>query len=79
MRAYSGTLPMPGSEPKIKPQLDITEPDGDVVVEYDRHRGVLYVHMEGVTVLRVCRIEGNVILQRDGNTQPLVMPRRRTT
>lgn len=38
------------------PSLDITQPDGPVVIELDLDRGVMYVHMEGFTVLRICRI-----------------------
>lgn len=37
------------------PQLDITKPDTPVQVEVDRTRGVLYVHIEGYTCLRICR------------------------
>jgi hypothetical protein len=36
-------------------QLDITEPEM-VQVEYDRIRNVLYVHVDGYTALRICRI-----------------------
>lgn len=37
-------------------QLDITQPDHGVQVEYDMARSVLYVHVDGYTALRVCRI-----------------------
>lgn len=36
--------------------LDITAPDELVEVEVDAARRVLYVHVDGVTVLRICRI-----------------------
>lgn len=36
--------------------MDLTQPDGEVEVQVDRARGVLYVHAEGRTVLRICRI-----------------------
>lgn len=38
--------------------IDLTAPDGEVEVEIDRNRGVLYVHAEGRTVLRICRVYG---------------------
>ena len=37
-------------------QLDITAPDSIVCVEIDRRRNVMYVHVDGYTALRVCRI-----------------------
>ncbi len=40
---------------KVPPQLDITGPEGQVAIEVDRTRGVIYVHAEGATVLRICR------------------------
>lgn len=36
--------------------LDVTEPSTGVVVELDHKRGILYVHTEGRTILRVCRV-----------------------
>lgn len=41
-------------------QLDITAPEKGVQVEYDQHRAVLYVHVDGYTALRICRIPGPV-------------------
>lgn len=50
------------SKDPIAPSLDITAPKGPVQVEIDRQRGVLYVHVEGFTCLRICRMsEVNVI------------------
>lgn len=37
--------------------IDITHPSGPVIVEWDRKRHVLYVHAEGRTILRMCRVE----------------------
>ena len=37
-------------------QADVNEPD-EVEVEYDRFRKVLYVHMDGYTVLRISRLK----------------------
>lgn len=42
------------------PSLDITEPSTEVTVEIDHHRKVLYVHLEGYTCLRICRIPGKI-------------------
>ena len=36
------------------PQLDITAPATFAQVEYDQARGVMYVHIEGFTCLRIC-------------------------
>lgn len=36
--------------------LDITQPINGVQVEVDHGRAVVYVHVDGVTVLRICRI-----------------------
>lgn len=41
-------------------QLDITAPEKGVTVEYDYVRKVLYVHVDGYTALRICRIPGPV-------------------
>lgn len=41
-------------------QLDITAPKHGVQVEYQSERGVLYVHVDGYTALRICRIPGPV-------------------
>lgn len=46
-------------------QLDITAPDHGVQVEYDRNRKVLYVHVDGYTALRICRIPGSVEFSGD--------------
>lgn len=37
------------------PQLDITKPELGVEIQIDQRRKVLYVHVDGVTVLRICR------------------------
>lgn len=42
--------------------LDITSPDQAVEVEIDQYRRVLYVHVDGVTVLRICRIPDHLKL-----------------
>jgi len=44
-------------------QVDVTEPEGKVEVEIDTKRRVLYVHMEGYSVLRICRIEELRLIQ----------------
>jgi hypothetical protein len=55
------------------PQIDITQPD-DVVVELDMKRGVLYVHVNGVTALRICRLnrETTSVLVVDKTTVRMV-------
>ena len=45
----------------ILAQVDVANPAGPVVIELDRKRKVLYVHIEGWTALRVCRVEKFVI------------------
>lgn len=44
-------------EPQFKERqmLDITAPD-HVIVEWDKDRKVLYVHVDGITSLRICRV-----------------------
>jgi hypothetical protein len=37
------------------PQVDITEPELGVILETDVKRKVIYVHVDGITVLRICR------------------------
>jgi hypothetical protein len=49
-------IPRSSYDPEL-PQLDITAPDHDITVEVDRGRGVLYVHVGPITVLRICRIK----------------------
>src|SRR6266850_3936000 len=46
---------MPWGNPTLQ-QIDITEPDM-VQVEWDQARKVLYVHTDGYTALRMCRID----------------------
>ena len=41
-------------------QMDITAPEGEVQVQIRADGKVLWIHVEGVTVLRVCRIEGGL-------------------
>jgi hypothetical protein len=43
-----------------QPHMDITEPAHRVIVEIDDARKVLYVHVGPVTILRICRIPGDV-------------------
>lgn len=45
------------------PQVDITGPEGDIMIEVDAVRGVMYVHIEGFTCLRICQIKGTVALE----------------
>lgn len=44
-----------GTADKDSVFLDITEPETEVEIEVDHIHGVLYVHMEGRTVFRICR------------------------
>ena len=60
------TLPDPLTLPQ---QLDITGAEM-VQVEIDHHRKVLYVHVDGYTALRICRIKE--ILPTINNTSPSV-------
>lgn len=46
-------------------QLDITAPEKGVQVEYDKRRAVLYVHVDGYTALRICRIPSSVEFSGD--------------
>ncbi len=39
-----------------QPMLDITQPIGPVQIVQDFDRGVLWVNVDGVCVLRICRI-----------------------
>lgn len=49
LKTYSDEIPFP--------MIDMTGPPKvGVVVEWDEGRGVLYVHVDGQTVLRICRI-----------------------
>lgn len=48
--------------------LDVTEPETMVQVEVDHDRGVLYVSLEGYTILRICRAKFEVSVKRDGVT-----------
>jgi hypothetical protein len=43
-----------------QPHIDITGPTHRVIVEIDNARKVMYVHVGPLTVLRVCRIPGDV-------------------
>lgn len=47
---------IPNLEVLAEKALDITAPDHGVRVEFDHARDVLYVHVDGITVLRICRI-----------------------
>lgn len=44
----------------LKHQLDITAPKHGVQVEVDHARSVLYVHVDGITLLRICRVPGYI-------------------
>ena len=55
------------------PQIDITAPEGDVTIEVDAVRGVMYVHIEGYSCLRMCQIKGTVALEaKTQRTQRIV-------
>jgi hypothetical protein len=47
---------IPSIERLTETALDITAPDF-VQVEWDKDRKVFYVHVNGITVLRMCRVE----------------------
>lgn len=47
----------------ILQSLDITEPEYTVEIEYDQDRHVLYVHVDGMTALRICRMKTHPILK----------------
>jgi hypothetical protein len=55
MLGFSGVLP--SKYDNTPPHLDITAPSTMVEVEIDSTRGVLYVHVEGFTALRICQIK----------------------
>lgn len=58
----------------IPKQLDITAPD-IVEVEYDANRKALYVHVDGYTALRICRIkEFQGIIIKDGADRKFIFP-----
>jgi hypothetical protein len=40
-----------------QPFLDITGPEQEIRIEADLRRGILYVHVGPITVLRICRAE----------------------
>lgn len=44
----------------LKHSLDLTAPHA-LEVEWDEHRGVLYVHVNGVTALRVCNVKADAM------------------
>lgn len=50
----------------VQMQLDITAPEHGVQVRYDMKRQVLYVDVDGITALRICRIPGEVRFELDG-------------
>ena len=47
---------IPTAEQLLDLALDITKPDHDVQIEWDITRRVLYVHVEGITALRICQV-----------------------
>lgn len=47
----------PTSEWVAEHHLDITKPEHPVEVVLDRRRGVLHVNVEGVCLLRICRVK----------------------
>lgn len=48
-----------------QPFLDLTAPQAPVTVEIDHHRNVLYIHVGPVTVFRMCRITGKIVVSED--------------
>jgi hypothetical protein len=54
-------LPRASYNPGI-PQLDITKPDFDITIEIDEPRGVMYIHVGPVTVLRICQVKKFIVL-----------------
>lgn len=57
----------PGISEMTPPSVDITQPEGPVEVEIDRARGVLYVHVEGFTCLRICRCSAIHVVEEETN------------
>lgn len=51
-------------EERLPPQVDITGSSTPVEVEVDHTRGVIYVHMEGVSVLRICQAFDISVIER---------------
>lgn len=51
-------------------QLDITAPEFAVQVEIDERRHILYVHVDGYTALRICRIPGKVEVIKHEEEKP---------
>lgn len=51
----------------LLPCIDLTGEDGDlcVEVEIDHIRGVLYVHAQGQSVLRVCRSKFTIVEHKE--------------
>lgn len=45
------------------PHVDITGPEGDIEIEIDAIRGVMYVHVEGFSCLRIYQIKGDVVIR----------------
>jgi hypothetical protein len=50
---------------------DVHDPDHGVQIEYDTDRQVLYVHVDGMTVLRIQEINVDVTLEVDRKTSVL--------
>jgi hypothetical protein len=57
----------PTVERLLDAQTDITQPTGPVDVKFDDKRGVLWVNVNGVCVLRICQTT-SVSLEHDGRT-----------
>jgi hypothetical protein len=54
-----------GFNKELGPQLDITGSETDVEITIRPDGKVLWVSMEGITVLRICRIEGEIQISRE--------------
>lgn len=48
-----------------KQALDIYDPETDVMVEVDRERNILYVHIDGMTILRVRVGKDKIVIIED--------------
>lgn len=46
--------------------VDFTAPLGDVIVEVDHRRGVIYIHAEGRSVVRMSRVKGGIHVAEHG-------------
>ena len=52
--------------------MDITAPEGDVQIQIRPDGKILWVHIEGQTILRICRIEGKIEIQDERTDYELI-------